>query len=182
MFKIYLRNIIFKMLFLLLFLLCGCSSPSPTPKHKETMGGRFTETPLYQIVVPDSWKRIRSSGDIRDTKNPIAEFEVDGLKIVIHNFPGTKIPPQAQISRWQKQKDQTYLIENQAFGGFQGLGLEGETVLAWALEPASCLRLKGEKNSDITIKATGSNIEQLREEIIETARSFEFVEGIPCAF
>lgn len=178
------------MLLFLLLLLTACSSNEPEAKRIEQISGR--ETPaLYRIEVPLHWQRIEIS-NVSDTKNALAEFRLQEIRVTIHNFPGTKIPPQAQVERWKNQFPSQNYLTPQAFSGFQGLLLEAggqmhgasTKVLAWALElPPVHQRMvrNTEKAADISIKATGpaALIEKYHDEIYTTARTFELIDEIP---
>lgn len=139
----------------------------------ELISGRHSNEPLYRLHVPDHWKR-KAVELTTDTQKPIAEFQVEGVRITVHNFPSIRIPPQAQVDRWNKQSN-AEVIENQSFAGFQGLFFENNTTLAWALEWGACRRQPKEIFSDVTFKAVGA-VGQFREEIIKSARSFEVIE------
>lgn len=143
--------------------------------REEVISGRKGD-PLYRIEVPDTW--VRTPLNVTDnTMEPLAEFKGEGVRMVIHNFPGRMIPPQAQIERWKKQSPQR-LLEPAAFSGFQGLFFEGEKVLAWALEWGSSKQVSDEAASDVTIKVTGE-VDRERPALIKAARSFELIEA-PC--
>lgn len=166
----------------------GCSEERPKQTLLKEIHGR-NEAHLYQIQVPLGWESKGPEELYRvDTKLALSEFMLDSIRIAIHNFPD-RIPPGAQIERWKKQfttLEESTIIP-QSFSGyagylFEGIGeLKGEKVmmLAWTMQPGKTL--KGESNSDITIKATGPEnvMNDLKESIITFARSFELQQEIP---
>lgn len=111
-----------------------------------------------------------------------------------------RIPPQAQLQRWQQQLnpiDQTtVLITPQSFSGYKGTLLEAEgevkgeptAVIGWAMQigddhyrTLTYTNLPNQMRADVTIKATGSpaSIDLERDRIKSFARSFELIEEIP---
>jgi hypothetical protein len=206
-------------LFLTLILLCGCSE-APPPSHpmqeikgRDYHGARFY---VYRARVPLNWirKDPLAEESLTDTTKSLCEFFIPGnegfIRIAIHNFPSNtldeRIPPMAQIARWQRQFDPLQAEESstlpQAFNGyiglkFKGIGLMDGTntmMLAWSLQlgkehfqmlsnpknPADHNNFR-EMRADVTIKATGpkSLMEDHEEEIIAFARSFELIKEIP---
>lgn len=196
-------------------LLTACAeSPLPPSSFRQTISGRNygdRRFPVYQVSVPSGWIRRDSlpEENLSDTTKPIAEFLIPGeegyIRISIHNFPSDtiedRIPPAAQVARWQRQLDglvpaESYTIP-QAFGGYVGLAFKGvqedSMVLGWSLQmgdqhyrmlssPSSGNPYQHrEMRSDVTIKATGPKnlMENKQEEITAFARSFELIEEIP---
>lgn len=111
----------------------------------------------------------------KDTREPIAAWRKEGVRLVLHNFPGTPIPPEAQVARWKRQAP-AEAVEIQAFSGYAGLCYENDQTLAWALAWRATAPQDEESYSDVTFKATGP-IEPLRDQIIEMVRSFERIEA-----
>ncbi len=76
-------------------------------------GSSLHRDPIYRARVPTTWRRIdpNPAQSNADTTTSIGEFIIDDsdgpLRIAIHNFPADdlneRIPPMAQISRWQNQ-------------------------------------------------------------------------------
>lgn len=144
--------------------------------REEILVGR-SGTPLYRIEVPEHWQTI-SIIPTQDSMLPIAEFKDGTIKIVIHNFPGMRIPPAAQVDRWKRQALARY-TEPQSFSGFQGLLYENENTLAWAMEWGATRREDKECFSDMTIKVTcpeKAHLEERREAIHQAVKSFELIE------
>lgn len=142
--------------------------------REEIILGR-DHVPLYRMQVPENWERI----DIvitQDTKEPIALFQKESMKINVHNFPRMRIPPQAQVARWTNQ-DAPQRIEPQAFCGFQGLFFQSKSFLAWALEWGASKRSQDEKFSDVTFKITNYSDENI-DDLTKVVRSFELIEEI----
>lgn len=138
------------------------------------------EAPLYRI--DSSWPLEARVEEIQDTRQPIAAFHPDDLKVTIHNFPfknyEQSIPPQAQIQRWIGQlKGKPYEITPTSHSGFVGFILESEGMIAAAfqLSPYYRARLQpSERCADWTLKATG-NIQKYRAEILRLIDSFELI-------
>ncbi len=137
------------MFLFLLLLFHACSAPSVNPIEHKILGRSGQE--LYTIQTPAYWKRV-DTPLTSDTMKPIAEFDGGSFKLVIHNFPGIAIPPQAQVQRWKTKNPEARITET-AFNGFRGLIFEDETVFAVALETP--YPKKGEKYAPVTIKVTG---------------------------
>ncbi|MCE2983855.1 MAG: hypothetical protein LW832_09855 [Parachlamydia sp.] len=157
---------------------------------------RGTKIPLYQANVPPDWISLLLESEL-DTKKPIAEFHIQGIRVTIHTFPyeNQRIPPILQVERWKGQLKEldpaSIKIESVTQGGFTGLVFEGEgkdeQMMAWVLQLAadydSLLQIRPSdqiKRADITIKAVGPkfSIEQ-RTEIIHFVRSFELIDELP---
>lgn len=168
--------------------------------------GIYPRKVLYRARIPHSWQKIEEelSLSVFDTRLPIAVFTIpddDGeLYLHVHSFPfrGKKIPPQAQVERWQRQWREASParvgIRSYAHAGFVGLCFEaenkrkGEKVLAWAMQLAarhdhSLSFWKGteELRGDYTIKVEGksSAIARHEKEIHLFARSFELIVDLP---
>lgn len=152
-------------------------SEDASPYRKEVINGRGGQA-LYRIEVPEEWVTIQVKQN-EDTREPIAEFAFGNVRFLIHNFPGMRIPPSAQVERWNRQTPSRF-VEPSAFSGYQGLFFENEKVLAWALEWGACRREKEENFSDVTLKVIGpeQEIEDNREAIIKAARTFENCEDL----
>ena len=192
--------------------LTGCTAQE-SPRHPwcEMPGRDDPSIPVYRARVPASWE-ARVTADLKtlaDTTKPNAEFFIrDGerqVRLVIHTFPSEslerRIPPQAQVARWERQFSTLNPIsivkEPKARGGFAGLYFEAEgtltasaapiRVMGWAMqldqEHYHVLTYRGLKNlsADYTLKVTGdpSLMEGHREEIEVFARSFELIQEIP---
>lgn len=209
-------------------LLYSCADQSPTNlipmqeiKGRDYHGKRFN---VYRARMPLNWIRRDSLPDesLQDTKKAITEFlilnyddseNIQHIRITIHNFPSEKIeqriPPAAQISRWQRQfefiRPEESAINPQAFSGYSGLKFkavgkikedptEESMMLGWTLQldkehyrmlshpttPAEN-NLYREMRADVTIKVTGPKelMEAHEEEINDFARSFELIKEIP---
>lgn len=171
---------------------------------------------IYRVKAPISWIRHDPlpTDTLVDTTKALCEFIImensDTLRIAIHNFPSMqitdRIPPQAQIARWQRQfesLDKTRsTITPQSFSGYSGLLFYGEgkvqgketAVLAWSLQlapehyrnlqqavsPKTALLFK-QIRSDITIKAVGPTelMHKHKQTITNFARTFELIKEIP---
>ena len=127
----------------LTLLLCSCYE-NPTPpsipmqeiKGRDYDGLRFN---VYRVRVPIYWIRRESFPEesLTDTKKSICEFLIphsnESIRISIHNFPSEsidqRIPPAAQVARWQRQFEILYPEESgivpQAFSGYSGLKFKG---------------------------------------------------------
>jgi len=197
---------------------CGEAPIPSVPSSRQLISGRnYGERrfPVYQVSVPLGWVRRDSlpEENLSDTTKPIVEFLIPGetghIRISIHNFPSDtieqRIPPAAQVARWQRQLEGLDPSEShsipQAFGGFSGLGFRGvgklnqvdTMVLGWALQigdphyrmlssPSTGNPYQHrEMRADVTIKVVGpkSFMESKEEEITAFARSFELIEEIP---
>lgn len=187
---------------------------SHTPKLTHHIHDRHHRL-LYRVRIEPTWicRDPLPTEDLSDTTKSICEFIIlddnGNVRMTIHNFPSDnmeeRIPPIAQITRWQRQFDtlshtDSYTIP-QAFSGYCGLmfygsGLQKEkeiSILGWAMQlGAEHYRSLSHPNadeestykqmrSDITIKAVGPSavIDKYKEAIISFARSFELIEEIP---
>lgn len=209
---------------LALFMLAGCDSPSSPSSSAERWqevlgrdeGQPDQRKPIYRAKVPSTWQRIDAAitESIADSTKANCEFligtEDDPIHLVVHSFPSSsledRIPPQAQIQRWQRQFDELDLQALQitpcAQGGFTGLCMSAEglmkgrqtAVLAWSMQLAPlhfiALQVKEgtndpvktrQRQSDYTIKAFGppKSLAAYRSEIMAFAASFEMIEEIP---
>lgn len=166
---------------------------------------RTVTRPLYRVRAPLEWVRVDplDEVDLSDTTLPISTFYLhdaaSSIRITLHTFPYTRaterIPPEAQVARWQRQHtNPSYpvTVTPMAHGGFQGLCFEGEGVLAWSMKVGDpyeqYFTSHPPKNpftralrADYTIKAVGSpeSIETHHEELCAFARSFEWIEEMP---
>lgn len=205
--------------FLLLLSSCTDNTPSLPSSFMQEIKGRDyegTRFPVYRVRVPTSWVRKDSlpNESLKDTTKPICEFLIlngpETIRIAIHNFTSEnmdhRIPPAAQIARWQHQFDFLSPSEShtsqQAFSGFTGLKFKGvgslnhvaTMMLGWSLQmgnehyrmlryprKATDTNVYQEMRADVTIKAVGpvSFMEEKEEEITHFARSFELIEEIP---
>lgn len=187
----------------------SCSSPSSIPESATwlSLSGRNNEETLdrelvYRLRVPNHWTyTLPSPNDsLFDSKKSLAEFYIDtDIKISVHNFPATTLetrtPPQAQISRWEKQFDVIDYTSTsttpQAFGGFSGYLYEASGLLnnqpirmmAWIMQmaPEHFRQLdSNQMRADYTIKVVGpiNKVHQYSQEIIKFSRSFELIEEI----
>lgn len=178
---------------------------------------------LYRARMPESWISRDPLHDetLTDTTKAICEFIIRDdndhngngrnnlIRISIHNFPSDtmedRIPPAAQVSRWQRQFDtlpNTSTITPQAFSGYSGLLFSGKGILqgketmmlAWSLQLApehyralahpstpEETAIFRQMRADITIKAVGPQplMEKHQASIAAFARSFELIEEVP---
>lgn len=193
----------------LLFLVsCADTSVSGPPwqeiSGRDDGGVRIVRYPVYRARVPGSWKRIDpgATDSIADTTLALITYEVDGITVVVHNFPyddfEQRIPPQSQVFRWQRQTPKMVQIAPYAHGGFSGLSFDaqsdGKRVLGWAMQLAPQhyrnLSIEGtaeelsyfrQMRADYTIKAWGppNAIMRHQDSIEQFARSFELIQEIP---
>lgn len=161
----------------------------------------YKRYPLYRLMIPAGWREISPSKteSIADTKEPLATFEKDGIKLVIHNFPSMHIAPIAQVARWKGQYPDDPSLQSVSWSGFQGLQYEGqkneEAMMGWALSLDPLHHQALEKpgsteeevfyhhmQADVTLKATGPHdaLLKLKQEICTMAHSFELIQEIPC--
>jgi len=204
-------------LIILFILSAGCvRNPNSLVQNWEQINGRdsgeerlIIRRPVYRMKIPEHWKRIDPPSDssIVETTLPLVDYWInDEIHITIHNFPfkdlKRRIPPRAQVARWQRQlgnlPTKEAIIEPISHGGYAGLYFEGtiddKQVMAWALQLdqehiRSLSRQADETNrtyieqmqADATIKVVGPPklCEQYREEIISSAGSFELIQEIP---
>lgn len=181
-------------LILTAILLVGCEAQPPAPHSTPLKIVGRDGAPTYQIEVVGDWQIVLPDGDryTTDTMLPLVELHKDAAKIVIHNFPGMSITPQAQVMRWKRQLKDTNLSEIEivpvAWGGFEGLMLASPTVRAWAMQLAPeherSLTWLGdethEMRSPYTIKVTGpeSELSLYQDEIERSVYSFELIDAI----
>ncbi len=149
-----------KRLFLLtcfsLFLV-GCqenSRHSAKGWKTEEINGR-SKFPIYEVQVPESWKKLESTGDnLEDTKTPLVTFlfteDNQTFTVTIHNFPlhdiDEQVPPLVQVDRWKRQFETLDSRESElkpvAFGGYTGQFFKGVGIfkgkkmemMAWSLQ------------------------------------------------
>ena len=112
------------------------SIPMQEIKGRDYDGQRFD---VYRIRAPTDWIRRDTFPEesLLDTKKSICEFLIphgnESIRITIHNFPSEsidqRIPPAAQVARWQRQFEIMYPEESgitpQAFSGYTGLKFKG---------------------------------------------------------
>lgn len=182
-------------LLLTLLLLSACeTAPTHTP-HTEFISGRNADRqPIYTSVAPSHWQKMPPEQDLNDTMKPVCEYCIDNtLRLVVHNFPSStlseRIPPQAQVLRWQRQSG-SGIVMPECHDGFVGLRFETDTVLAWAmqLDPELYLSLTGpvstdldrQRRADYTIKVTGPQelLEAHRHDIDTFAQQFRLLNPI----
>lgn len=175
--------------------------------------------PIYRARIPPTWQREDPSAtaSLVDTTKALCTLRINGgngqeIRITLHSFPitseATRIPPTAQVMRWQRQfsvlDSSTLTTTVQAFNGFSGFlfSATGEmqghptTMLAWTLQLAPQHEIvlaqqngrneeevqRGQqRRADLTIKAVGPPdlMAQHRQAILAFARSVELIEGIP---
>lgn len=176
------------------FLLVGCHEIEHPNTRRETFLGRHGKLAIYHADVPFHWERIDTVNDLTDTKIPICSYKIEDAILTLHNFPYTalemRIPPEAQVKRWQDQIPNgiydTTPLANSGFGGFRLEAVNEEKgVIAYAMQltpvifralPSNDLDLK----ADYTIKFTGSpeSIEKNRRDVDAFALSFEWISPI----
>lgn len=178
-------------LWIFCFLLVGCQDSLPSHAHKETFAGRYIDQPIYQAEVPPHWERVDTKGDLTDSKTPICSYKIGSGILTLHNFPYSsleqRIPPEAQIRRWENQiPDGIYDVTPFANGGFGGFRLEASNdekgMIAYSMQLTPLIFRAFSENTpdlkaDYTIKFTGSldSINQSRDEIDAFVQSFEFI-------
>lgn len=212
--------------FLIILLLTACSSfedrkTEDTQTFPLSISGRdqglLLERPsIYRVNAPVKWtfKEPSPSDSLADTKKPIYEMVIyegeEQVLITIHNFPAesinTRIPPEAQVSRWKQQlggeKAENTKVDPQSFGGFSGLRFEGQgklegkerMVIGWSMQisPEHFYALSQEQEhlsstereqmrADYTIKVVGPPglIQRNKNVINNFARSFRLITPIP---
>lgn len=145
------------------------------------ISGRESTEPLYQAEIPSAWHVMEREEDIADTTKPIASFKIGEVAVAIHNFPGVKIAPEAQIERWKRQIGEVPMqITQSTHSGFVGLILESEEMMGGAFQLAPYYQSKiqpSEKTSDWTIKAVGP-IHTVRAELLKLIHSFELIDAL----
>lgn len=175
-----------------LIFLASCGKLEEPKQTYELIPGRDQQN-TYRVRVPADWVLKKAEGSLVDTTLPLCEFwAADSIRITIHNFPGLKVPPEAQISRWKRQFDQLSDIQvvSQAFSGFVGLKseasgtMQGKDVklLGWSLQiaPEFASSVKGQSGADVTIKIVGPSelVDLHYKELERFARSFELIEDL----
>lgn len=122
----------------------------------------------YQARFPTSWKIMENEAGLTDSIQPATTLLLpNGSKITLHLFR-EEVPPRAQVARWQKQFPESK-VTPLSHGGYQGLLLEGEGILAVAMQ------LSPHYNHtfpDYTLKATG-DVATYRNEILQFIQTFE---------
>jgi drug/metabolite transporter (DMT)-like permease len=190
-----------------LMVLQSCETVVDKPAAQYVQIVDRTYRPLYQSLLPEGWSKedpLPDSG-LADTMKPIATMQVEDITITVHNFPSSsleqRIPPQAQITRWEKQfttlDEDTIAIQSVGHSGFLGLQFEASGIvkgqevatLAWIfqLAPEHYYALDAthpndmQRKADWTIKAVGSkeSIEKHKQSILLFAHSFELIDEIP---
>lgn len=172
-------------------LLVGCQEIEHSPTKKETFSGRYKNAEIYQADVPLHWERVDTVSGLEDTKIPICSFKIGDDILTLHNFPYTeldqRIPPEAQIKRWQNQIPHgVYDITSFSNGGFGGFRLEavdenkGMIAYAMQLTPVIFRALSPNEpdlKADYTIKFTGNldSVEMNRADVDAFALSFEYI-------
>lgn len=190
---------------ILLISLQGCNTPPVKPDAMRIEITDRTYRPLYRVLLPVEWEQEAVLDNLEDTMKPIAAFQVDNVKITVHNFPSTsleqRIPPQAQLQRWKKQfsplDEESVIVKAAGQSGFLGVQFEaagkmnGEemAVIAWIMQlaPDHYYSLAAhypddyQSRADWTIKAVGpkESIEKHRSSILLFAHSFELIDEIP---
>ncbi|HEV8052878.1 MAG TPA: hypothetical protein VGP47_10320 [Parachlamydiaceae bacterium] len=151
-------------------LLCSCTENPTIPsipmqeiKGRDYDGHRFN---VYRVRAPNYWIRKDSFPEesLTDTKKSICEFLIpqgnESIRISIHNFPSEsidqRIPPGAQVARWQRQFEIIYPEESstspQAFSGYSGLKFKGVGRLKpEAKDHKAKDQDQDPKNQDITV-------------------------------
>lgn len=156
----------------------------------------------YRAWVPSSWvDRVRYSKDhLEDTTLPTLSLEWDDVSVVFHPFPTAykeqRIPPEAQIARWQRQTGEEGFVEPISIGGFYGYRFEAgneKAVLAFALAlrgehyqalTGSFLPREEHLRSEYTVKAVGSKraLELLKSDIEGFVESIHLINPIPDSY
>ena len=184
----------YKNLWIFCLSLVGCHEIEHSHTRKETFSGRHKEAHIYHAEVPLHWERIDTVADLTDTKTPICSYKIGDDILTLHNFPGTqleqRIPPEAQIKRWQDQIPKgIYDITPLSNGGFGGFRLEAANeekgMIAYAMQLTPVIfrsfpESEPDLKADYTIKFTGNldSIEQTRADIDAFALSFELIAPI----
>jgi len=168
--------------------------------------GQRVRRAVYHAQIPLGWQRFdpAHSKSNEDTTQPIVSFVIDdGLALVVHTFPSNnldeRIPPIAQVQRWQGQLQKCQAVQRVGHSGFTGLYLEGMNekggVRAWAMQLdmqhyQTLHFLAGtveeeehykQMSADYTIKVFGpvEKLEQHRNAIDLFVNSFELIQEIP---
>jgi hypothetical protein len=170
--------------------------------------------PIYRVKAPLSWNFFppAPTESLSNTIKPLCEWAIEDpagpIRITVHNFPTDsieqRIPPSAQVARWQKQFDQldplSSSITQVSFAGFSGLLFEGSglmnqtqtSVLAWIMQMApehyQSLSLHAntsdkskQQRADFSIKIIGprESMETHKRTLLAFAQSFELIDEIP---
>lgn len=181
----------------LLLITCSCSSEKKGASPSKEIASRDGVITYVCDPLP-LWEEIPSTNSLADSTLPIASWKIDNeLVVAIHNFPGSSIPPQAQIARWEKQlknADPTsVVIEPAAWGGFEGLKLfvqdtQDQSIMAWSMVlpvfhryALSGVPREEHYTADWTIKVTGSTalMQEHEDSINAFAHSFRLKKDIP---
>jgi len=194
-------NIYLLALYLCTFCLTGCDKQENSDSTWQTIAARNHQI-VYRAKVPQGWLRQDPNKDesIADTMKPIVEFMRDNeVRVTVHTFPITdmRIPPRAQIARWQKQfsdlnTDMTSVTPI-SHDGFTGLQLEAEGImkekekmmLGWSMilakEYKILLSPDDIKRADYTIKVLGpiELVAKNKSDFISFANSFELIDEFP---
>ncbi|MCB1149536.1 MAG: hypothetical protein KDK48_05160, partial [Chlamydiia bacterium] len=133
--------------------------------------------------------------DLSDTRKPLCVLKSGSIVIYVHNFPydslDERIPPEAQIARWERQSGKALEVKKIQSGGYYGLQILAPGVLARAMqldaEQFQHLIIGSEKRflrqmrADYTLKAVGpaDEIEQMYDEIHRLFDSFELQQELP---
>ncbi len=187
-------------LFIALHFILNSCSPAPEEEKSFQIVKSRDGIATYLCKPPKSWTQLPEieGNQLNDSTLPIASWVItEGLDLVVHNFPGSAIQPQAQIARWEgqipNQDSSLTSVEPVAWGGFEGLRLfisdqSGKSILGFAMTLPQLHRyqLQGQKRedhlaADWTIKVTGDAALLLEHEesIDQFAQSFRLKSEIP---
>lgn len=206
-----------RLLAILVILLCpSCSKESNTTQtpwqeiRGRDNGSAIERVAIYRAKIPAFWTAINSpSNSITDTTLAIGEWHISEnsgqIRITLHNFPteqlSQRIPPIAQVERWQQQFDSLDPVQTaitpSSHGGFAGLHIEAtgtlkeepQTLLGWSMQMATQHYqqlsivddpIEKQRRADYTIKVLGPPelMQKHRKAIIAFANSFELIEEI----
>lgn len=184
----------YKIFWIFCLSLVGCHEPEHFQTRKENFSGRHKDAHIYHAEVPLHWERIDTLAELTDTKIPICSYKIGDDILTLHNFPYAqleqRIPPEAQIKRWQDQIPKgIYDITPLSNGGFGGFRLEAANenkgMIAYAMQLTPVIFRSFSENetdlkADYTIKFTGNldSIELNRKDVDAFALSFEFIAPI----
>jgi len=127
----------------------------------------------YQARFPSSWNVVENEAGLQDSIQPVATLYLpNAATITLHLFR-EEVPPEMQIARWQKSFP-TATVSYLSHGGYQGLMLKGEEILAVAMQLSPHY---AKRFPDYTLKATG-DIAPYQQEILEFIRTFELVDEL----
>lgn len=197
--------------FLLLIFCISCENSNVSTFKTISIPGRNGQF-IYEIDFPDHWEyAFTDSNLINDTRESLCDlfFEEENEKVIfsIHNFPCSslheRIPPKAQVNRWNNQLKETQEIKKQeileSFGGFCGIKFQGvgnlnheaKKMIAWAMQlPEEFYHSLNFSNfsedelmqmrADFTIKVTGpeSLIDKHQATLEKVAHSFRLIQDI----